>query len=385
MIRHLIKLIWNKRKAHSLLIVEIWASFMVLFGLCTLIIYNLRNYAEPLGFEYKNRWAINLSNNQDTTDVAEKVGMVLRRVKACPEVESGTQLSAELFPFSSSNNGTGVTYRKRETVVNFVSTDENYAQTMSINLIAGKWYSRADRVGKYIPVVINRKAQEKLFDGENPVGKILSDTRIIAGVVDTYKDKAEFMDNKPTMFELIDPANDGNTTLIIKIKPGADALFEAKLVKDIAAVVKDWNVQVVYLDAARESRINQTLIPVTIFLTICTFLLINVALGLFGVLNVSIARRRGEIGLRRALGATEGAVSRQFVGEMLVLATFALVLGLIIAGQFPLLNVFDLDPGVYWAAMAVSVLLIYLMVAICALYPSRQAATIQPAVALHEE
>ena len=140
-----------------------------------------------------------------------------------------------------------------------------------------------------------------------------------------------------------------------------------------------------YLDEARKSQHDKTLVPVIIFLIICGFLLINVALGLFGVLNVSITRRRGEIGLRRALGATEGSISRQFVGEMWVLATFALVLGLLLAGQFPLLNVFDLDAGVYLTAMAVSVVVIYLLVTLCALFPSRQAAMVQPAVALHEE
>lgn len=385
MIRHLIKLIWNKKKAHSLLIVEVLASFLVLFGLCTLIVYNVRNYAEPLGFSYENVWAINLGNNQDTTNVAGKTQQVLQRIKAYQEVESTSLLSSELYPFSGSNNGAGVTYENRETGVNFVATDEDYAKTMSINPVAGKWYSRADRASKYTPVVINRKAQERIFDNENPVGKILDDKRIITGVVDTYKDKAEFMDNKPTMFELIDPEDNNNKTLVVKVKPGTDALFEAKMVKNIATIVKGWNVQIVYLDAARKSKINQTLVPVLIFLIICVFLLINVALGLFGVLNVSIARRRGEIGLRRALGATEGSISRQFIGEMWVLSTFALVLGLLLAGQFPLLNVFDLDAGVYLTAMAISVVVIYLLVTLCALFPSRQAATVQPAVALHEE
>lgn len=390
MIRHLIKLIWNKKKAHSLLIVEIWASFLVLFGLCTLIVFNARNYAEPLGFNYENVWAINLANNQDTTAVAEKMQQVFQRIKVYQEVESASQLTDGLHPFSSSNNGTSATYKNRATGLIFLATDENFAKTMSISLVAGRWYNRADRTGKYTPVVINRKAQEALFETENPVGKVLMDYEkkarwIVTGVVDTYKDKAEFMQNKPTLFELTDTSSDSYKTLVIKVKPGTDAVFEARMQKDITATVRDWNVQIVYLDAARKSKINQTLVPVLIFLIICGFLLINVALGLFGVLNVSITRRRGEIGLRRALGATERSISWQFVGEMWVLATFALVLGLVLAGQFPLLNVFDLNAGIYLTAMAVAVIIIYLLVTLCAVFPSRQAAMVQPAVALHEE
>jgi putative ABC transport system permease protein len=173
--------------------------------------------------------------------------------------------------------------------------------------------------------------------------------------------------------------------MLIRVKSGTDAVFESKLVKDITSMTPGWSVDVNYLTDARETQHNITLVPIIIFLVVSGFLLINVALGLFGVLNVSIARRRGEIGLRRALGATEGSISWQFVGEMWVLATFALVLGLLLAGQFPLMNVFDLDAGVYLMAMAASVLIIYLLVTLCALFPSRQAATVQPAVALHEE
>ena len=390
MTRHLIKLIWNKKKAHSLLIVEILASFTVLFGLCTMIVYNVQNYVEPLGFDYENRWAINLVNNQDTSAVAEKTLSVLQRLKAHTEIESVSQVSADLYPFSDSNEGTSVGYENTKTSVNFVATDEKYAKVMSINLIAGQWFNAADRVGKYIPVVINKKAEDELFGDKNPVGKILAnndnkDTWIITGVVDYYKDKAEFMTNKPTLFELLNPKNQGYLTFIIKVKPDTDAAFEAEMVRDITAIVKGWSVEVNYLTDARKTKLNNTLVPVIIFLIVCGFLLVNVALGLFGVLSVSITRRRGEIGLRRALGATEGNISRQFVGEMWVLATFALVLGLLLAVQFPLLNVFDLDAGVYLLAMAVSVVIIYLLVTLCALFPSRQAATVQPAVALHEE
>jgi len=126
-------------------------------------------------------------------------------------------------------------------------------------------------------------------------------------------------------------------------------------------------------------------VPIIIASIVCGFLLINVALGLFGVLNLSITRRRSEIGLRRAIGATGNGVSTQFVGETWVLATFAMLIGLLLAVQFPLLNVFDLQAGVYLTAMGIAVLIIYLIVTLCALFPSRQAALIQPATALHEE
>lgn len=99
----------------------------------------------------------------------------------------------------------------------------------------------------------------------------------------------------------------------------------------------------------------------------------------------NINKRKGEIGLRRAVGATGNSVSKQLVGEVLVLSTISLVLGCFFAVQFPLMNVFDLPAGIYLIAIAMAVAFIYALVTVCALYPGKQAAAIYPAVALHEE
>jgi putative ABC transport system permease protein len=85
------------------------------------------------------------------------------------------------------------------------------------------------------------------------------------------------------------------------------------------------------------------------------------------------------------MGATSNGISAQFIGEMLVLASFAVALGVFFAVQFPLLNIFDIATSVYIWGIILSVLAVYLLVVLCAWFPSRQAARIHPAVALHEE
>jgi putative ABC transport system permease protein len=120
-------------------------------------------------------------------------------------------------------------------------------------------------------------------------------------------------------------------------------------------------------------------------LIVSGFLLTNVALGLFGILNLNIGRRKNEIGLRRAMGATEGKVTIQFLGEIWVIATFSLIIGLLFAIQFPLMHVFDLDGEIYITAIFASIVVIYIIVTLCAWFPSHQASKIHPALALHEE
>jgi putative ABC transport system permease protein len=388
MLRHLFKLIWNKKGVHSLLIIEIWASFMVLFGVLSLIVFNVSNYVEPIGFEYQNVWNVDLASNQDTVDVGGKLERILQRIQSYQNVESASRMSSNT-PFSANQMNNSITYKKTSALADHYNTDKDFSKTIDLPMLTGRWYNESDLVSKFIPIVINKKLQEKLFLDENPLGKVIRvDEKVsykVVGTVDKFKDKGEFMSDNSAMFQMIQKDDSWNSNILIKTKPGTDANFEARLVKDIAAMLPGWGIEVSYLTESRKNRHNLTLVPVSIFLIISGFLLTNVALGLFGILNLSIARRKNEIGLRRAMGATEGKVTGQFLGEIWVLATLSMVVGLVFAVQFPLLNVFDIASGIYVMAMIAAVIIIFLIVTLCAWYPSRQASRIHPAVALHEE
>ncbi len=388
MLRHLFKLIWNKKGSHALLIIEIWASFMVLFGVLSLIVYNVNNYLQPIGFEYGQVWNLDLASNQDTIDVAGKLLRTLQRVRSYREVETASRMSSNT-PFSANQMSNAISYQKLTAHVDHYRSDEKLNEVLDIPLIAGRWYTQADLAAKFVPVVINRKAQDKLFPNESPLGKILKmDDKIsfkVTGVVDNFKAKGEYMANTPALFQMIEKDDNWNSNILVKTKPGTDANFEAKLVKEIAAMLPGWGIEVSYLKESRLNRHKLTIVPVVIFLVVSGFLLTNVALGLFGILNLSIARRKGEIGLRRAMGATEGSVTGQFLGEIWVLATLSIIVGLLFAIQFPIMNVFDIASGIYITAIASAIIVIFFIVTLCAWWPSRQAARIHPALALHEE
>ncbi|WP_439557613.1 ABC transporter permease [Dyadobacter sp.] len=388
MFSHLFKLIWNKKRAHSLLIVEIWASFLVLFGVLSLIVYNVRNYLKPIGFEYDKVWVVDLASNQDTVNVAGKLNRIMERIRTYPEVESASRMSSNT-PFSANQMSNSVSYKKVSIGSDFYYTDAELSKTIDLPVIRGRWYRDADLVSKFVPVVINEALEEKLFQDEVAVGKVLGGPDKVSfkvvGVVERFKAKGEFMSDNPAMFQLIRKDDSWNSNVLIKTKPGTDAHFEARLVKDIAMMAPGWGIEVNYLKESLKNRHNLTLVPVIIFLIVSGFLLTNVALGLFGILNLNIGKRRNEIGLRRAMGATEGKVAIQFLGEIWVLASFSLLLGLIFAVQFPLMHVFDLDNEVYLVAILAAIVVIYIIVTLCAWFPSKQAASIHPAVALHEE
>lgn len=385
MLRHFFKLIWNKRKTNALLIIEIWASFLVLFGLGSFVVSLGKNYLEPLGFKYENVWALNLSQHQDTLEVSQKILRALDYIRSQPEVLEATRSSTN-FPFSQNTMNNSVSRNGKSTMVSEMVTDPEYPKVLDIPMVRGRWFEFSDSVGKYKPVILNQKVVDAIFGEEDPIGQTLMDEKFkVMGVIGNFKEKGEFNADKPVMFTMTPPENAGfYSFFLLKTRPGTDAYFEEKLVKSLSAQLPGWGIEIDQLVDSRRTQRNMALVPVIILAIISVFLILNVTLGVFGILNLDIARRRDEIGLRRALGATEGMIQKQFLGETWVLTLFAVVLGLLFAVQFPLLQVFEMNPANYYLAMLLATFSIFALVSICAWIPSRQAATVEPADALRE-
>jgi putative ABC transport system permease protein len=393
MIRHLFKLIWNRRKSNFLLITEIFVSFMVLFAVLSLVIYNYSNYAKPLGFNHDNVWQLSLRHNSDST--AQNVQLqeqLLRRVRSFREVESAS-LSSTNAPFAFSQMNTSLSYGKtKDLQANFYEVQDDFKDVMQLQVGEGRWFGPQDNASRHMPIVINGMLKEKLFGEEEAVGKLIpandSTHYTVLGVVDYYRAYSEFNADEPAFFTRINLSKNEDrlwNSLLLRVKPGTGVAFEEKMVKELSGVVRDWTLEVSTLEKMRQSKSKLTLVPMVALGLVCGFLIFNVALGLFGVLWYNINKRYAEIGLRRAMGATASQIYKQFLGEVIVITTLGLLLGCFFAGQFPLLGVFSLSTDIYVFAILSAITIIYVLVTCCALYPSRQAAAIHPATALHEE
>jgi putative ABC transport system permease protein len=282
-------------------------------------------------------------------------------------------------------------YDNNQIKANHFLVDQDYRNTLNIKLLEGRWYTKQDMISEKKVVIINNAFKEKAFGTSKAVGKFLTnekgeDKREVIGVLDDVKFKSDYESSVSSMYMRYDSSEYKSLNrILIKVSPEADAGFESRLYKIVSRSLKNANVEIEHLPNKLTSANNFMLVPLIILSIIAGFLIINVALGLFGVLWYNINKRRGEIGLRMAVGATRGSVSRQLVYEALILATFSLIIGSFFAIQFPLLNVFDLPAIVYIIALILAILFIYLLVFICSLYPGKQAAGVYPAIALHED
>ena len=400
MIRHLFTLMWNRKRANGLLIAEVFMAFIVLFAVGSLGVYMWRNYQAPLGFAYEHVWQVDLNaGSQPGPEQFATLQQVLQHLRATPGVVS-VSLSATNTPFSfSQNNGSLSTgdgpERQQTDATDFYEAGPALRDVLGLRMVEGRWFDRRDDApARRPPVVITEFTAATLFPaGQSALGKVVrfgqrgDEEHLVIGVSGPYRAGGELSQPAPAVFRYASPQDTlaWLRTLLIRVQPGSGAALEKRINDDVRAVSPTWTSAIVPLAEQRLTKFKFLFTPPAVLGVVCLFLLVNVALGLFGVLWLNINQRRSELGLRRALGATGVAISRQVLGELLVLTTFGLVLGLLVALQFPLLGVFSVPPAVYGTAMGLAAVGLYLLAAGCALYPSQLAAGIQPAVALREE
>lgn len=388
MITHIYKLIWNKKKQNFLLLLEIFISFLVLFVTIFNIIGFYTLYTTPRGFDYKNVWSVNYGlpsglNSRDS--IAGQINILKKMILSMPQVEN-VCFSSNNIPYSNNEISNAVSYKGKDQSATLYLTDKEYSRVLNMQMLSGNW-APAHRKG-YSGVVINKMLKEKLFGTQNPIGQVItmgSDKLIVNGVAENTKLTGDYRSLESIVFKILDSLDRDENYMLIKVRPSADAAFEARLYKTMSNFSKNANIEIEHLEKKRITKNNFMIIPFSIIFLVVGFLIINVALGIFGVLWYNINRRKSEIGLRRAVGASGSEISRQVITEGLVLSTISLIAGTFFAIQFPLLNVDDIASEVYLKAIAFSVVFIYVLVVICSLYPARQAAYIYPSTALQED
>ena len=390
MIAHLFKLIWNKKKQNFLLITEMFVSFMVVFAVFTLLVYNYKNYKAPMGMDYKDVWTVNYSSPQNINgndSVMLFINSLKQLMRSMPEIKE-VSFTSNNVPFSMNTFNSSISYNNQHAMANIYGAEDSYAKVLNMQMLEGRWFTSEDNAAKIPPAVINQKLKEELFGSTAALGKELgidNDKVRIIGVTANVKSDGDYQDVEAGIYKRMDTGwLRWAGAMLLKVQPGTGSAFESKLYKGLSNKIGT-TIEIEYLDKKLLNKNKLMLVPTIIMLVVAGFLIINVALGLFGVLWYNINKRKGEIGLRRAVGASGNDVSKQLVGEALVLATLSLIIGSFFAIQFPLMNVFDLSSNTYLISIAFSIAFIYILVTICALYPGKQAAAIYPAVALHEE
>jgi putative ABC transport system permease protein len=404
MTRHLLKLVWNRRRTNLLVVVELLAAFLVLFGVVTLGVFYLDNYRQPLGFVAEGVWIVKQNAPEGgpggpKSEHAETARRLLAAAREFPEVMEAA--GAFTTPYSNAGWNTSVKLAGAEVYYWINQVTDDYQGVMGLRLTRGRWFSAEDDGAVVKPMVLTEGLAATLFGKADPLGQRVPEDpppagapprpelRVI-GVVEAFRQHGEFSHPVGFAFRRFDPRNaeeQAPRLLVLKMRPGTSAAFEETLVARLQAEARDWSFELEPLVQMRESFLKERLTPVLAVAVVAAFLMLMVALGLTGVVWQNVTQRTREIGLRRAKGATARAIHRQILGELALMTTLALLGGVVVVVQFPLLNLFfgAVRPAVYAASLAISAIAIYGLALVFGWYPSRLATMVQPAEALRYE
>ena len=396
MFKHIATLLWNTRRSGTLLTLQIFLAFLVLFGVFSFSASYFAKYATPLGFKVGDTYLVrvDLPDGVDTAAVPEIHRRARREVMAIEGVKD-VSMAGPIEVFSNSQWGYGSDLDGTYMWTRVFMADEHFGKTMGVNLTEGRWFSPEDTIGGNWAVVVNEAFMEVNFPNSRPLDSLMNwfndveegrQTKIV-GVVDNFKYRGEFFAEEALTFVPLNPWTDdfSLTNLMVTVDPGIGAEIEETIYDRVSEVAKSRESAIYSMEKRKERTSRASWIPIIALLSICAFLIANVALGLFGILINAISKRKGEIGLRKAMGATSANITSQLTTEVLLITFIGLVLGSIIAIQIPMFELIDLENKFFWWGGLAAAGLILTIVFLCALIPSGQASQIHPAVALRED
>ena len=276
-----------------------------------------------------------------------------------------------------------------------------YFRTAGVPLVEGRLFDSSDREGVEPVVLINAEAARRYFPDGDAVGTIVQPqwvqrdygtVRIVGVVDDVYHDgvRSELF---PELY-MVHTLLPGNMTDYLRsntlvVDAPTDAAGVASQIRSIVSAM-DPNVPIQNLsswdDVAERAVVTERVIA-TLVLVFAGLALGLAALGTYGLVSFTTARRTREFGVRISLGAEPGRVARDVVGRTGRLAVVGVIIGAGLAAVVtPLLQSFlfgvaPRDP----LMMLFGPVVMGLVTLGAAALPAIRASSVDPTVALRDE
>jgi putative ABC transport system permease protein len=385
------------RSGLILLQVSLSMPLLIAAGLLLRTLNNLRSFDTGFGKENVLLASLNPSLSGYSPEKSQNFfNELLQRTRSLPGVEAASLASDSPISGGWDQNGIvveGYTPQEDEKMsCDVTQISAGYFKSLNIPLLYGRDFIEQDTAGSPKVAIINEKMARYFFGTGNPIGRRIGlegvpDTTIIGVVKNvTYVNLRESI-RRHFYLPIKQEQRLANLTLHMKTSGDSESITRSlrSELKTLDPHLPLYNVKTLRGEI-EESLIQERLVT-WLSIAFGVLALLLVALGLYGVLTFSVARRTREIGIRVALGAQRVDVFKLVITQGMILVGVGVAIGL--GASFALSRLlstllFGVTPTHAATFVMVSVGLILIGLVACYL-PARRATKVNPLVALRYE
>ncbi len=281
---------------------------------------------------------------------------------------------------------------REEKVGTIIGTSENYGYLFALDLLDGEFFSKSDVASASKVGFLSEGLAQDLFGAaDNATGKYVRfrNTRIrIKGVVENTgvpeRDNAIFIPYTTTFFSL-NPKKEffviytgvKDSTKVQQAKKEIEKELLEKYDEDEFGVFEPSDVL--------ESLDQIFLILNSVLVAIGSISLVVGGIGIMNIMYATVTERTKEVGIRRAIGATEDDILIQFLSESVLLSLMGGILGLIISTAIVLVIRTFFPAEINFLSVTIALVISSGIGIFFGVFPARRAAKLPPIVAIRRE